>query len=149
MSPKFIFEKTELLTSFKYNVHIEKCTNKSDVCAWSLERVPLRSDRPLPSAAYESALSHTISNSLSLPFLISTNLKGDSSNLMQFNFHFCEWAFATCLKDTSFYFVWCSDGFLKFSMARVFLSTSLVFFFSGSPFHSTLPDHSHQMFLAA
>lgn len=99
MSPKFIFEKTELLTSFKYNVHIEKCTNKSDVCTWALERVPLRSDRPLPSAAYESAPSHTISNSLSLPFLILTNLKGDSSNLMQFNFHFCEWAFATCLKD--------------------------------------------------
>ena len=81
MSPQFIFEKTELLTSFKYNIHIEKYTNKSDVCAWALRRVPLRSDRLLPSAVYESALSHTISNSVSLNFLISTNLKGDRSNL--------------------------------------------------------------------
>lgn len=148
MSPQFIFEKTELLTSFKYNIHIEKYTNKSDVCAWALRRVPLRSDRLLPSAVYESALSHTISNSVSLNFLISTNLKGDRSNLNGLC-HFCEWAFATCLKDIFRFLCIVLRWLLKFSMVCVFLSTSLVLFFSGSPFHSSLPDCSHRVFLAA
>lgn len=149
MSPKFIFEKTELLTSFTYNIHIEKCTDKSDVCAWALRRLPLRSDGPLPPAVYESALSHTISNTVSLNFLISTNLRGDSSNLMQFNFHFCELAFATCLKDIFHLLRIALTWLLKFSTACVSLSTSLVLLFSGSPFHPSLPDCSHQVFLAA
>ena len=149
MSPKFIFEKTELLTSFKYNIHIEKCTDKSDVCAWALRSGPLRSDGPLRSAVYASALSHTISNTVSLNFLISTDLKGDSSNSMQFNFHFCECAFATCLKDIFCFLCIALRWLLKFSTACVFLSTSLALFFSGSPVHSSLPDCSHQVFLAA
>lgn len=71
-----------------------------DMCACALER-----ERPQEVGQANShqqcmrALAHTVSSGVSSNFLILANLKGDSSNPIEFNFHFCQWAFATDFKD--------------------------------------------------